>query len=336
MNPLERNRWICFGKGALHGKDAQIARLREDFAAHFEDSIDYEPDTMINGLPQRLIVSKNKSVNNERKIYAYPGETFYAGDVVDCYDTKWLVTEVDQNKQIYTHGVMQRCNRELIWQNRKTGEIIRRWVTAEKPYYSNLNESKQLTISDREFKIQVTYDDETSLINLDKRFILEVIGDEPCAYKVTSVDTVTERFYEAGSVRGFLVLNMTQDLFDPTTDNAELGICDYIQPEKPAEPSPEPPPEQPTTPLSIEYNGRAAIRYGGSAKRFYVVGVEGGEEPPVWRVAGDIPDGKIMLRTGENDVWVQALDDVELEGKTFELSVTCGGQTVAIEVEVTA
>lgn len=209
MNPIEKNRLICFGKGASYAKDAMIARLQEDFARHFADSIDYEPDTMVNDIPQPLIVSKNKSITNERKIYAYPGSTFYTGDVVDCYKTKWLITEVDQNKQVYTCGVMQLCNCELIWQNQKTGEIIRRWVTAEKPYYSNLDESKVVTVSSREFQIQVTYDEETSQINLDKRFMLEIIAGNPCTYKVTSVDSVTERFYEAGSTRGFLVLNVT-------------------------------------------------------------------------------------------------------------------------------
>ena len=209
MNPIEKNRMICFGKGATHAKDAMIARLQEDFARHFTDSIDYEPDTRINDVAQPLIVSKNKSVTNQRKIFAYPGQTFYTGDVVDCYNTKWLIVEVDQNKQVYTGGIMQLCNCELIWQNPSTGEIIRRWVTAEKPYYSNLDESKVLVVSSREFKIQVTYDDETSQINLDKRFMLEIIAGNPCTYKVTSVDSVTERFYEAGATRGFLVLNVT-------------------------------------------------------------------------------------------------------------------------------
>lgn len=152
-NPLEKSRLINYGKGATHAKDARIARLKEDFAKHFADSIDYEPNAMINGVRQSLIVSQDKDILNVRKLHAYPGETFYTGDVVDCYDSKWLITEVDQNKEVYTWGKMQQCNRELIWQNTQTGEIISRWVTAEKPYYSNLNETQILTTSNREYKI---------------------------------------------------------------------------------------------------------------------------------------------------------------------------------------
>ena len=160
MNALEKNRWICFGKEATYAKDSRIAALQKDFANHFKDSIDYQPEAKVNGKQQELIVAKNKSVTNTRRIYAYPGETFYAGDVVDALNAKWLITEVDQNKEVYTKGIMQLCNRELIWQNRHTGEILRRWVTAEKPYYSNLDEAKPLTVSSREYKIQVTFDEE--------------------------------------------------------------------------------------------------------------------------------------------------------------------------------
>ena len=75
MNALEKNRMICYGKGMSYAKDAKIARLQEDFARHFADSIDYEPETLINGVRQQLIVSRNKSVTNERRIFAYPGDT---------------------------------------------------------------------------------------------------------------------------------------------------------------------------------------------------------------------------------------------------------------------
>ena len=52
MNALEKNSMICYGKGMSYAKDAKIARLQEDFARHFADSIDYEPETLINGVRQ--------------------------------------------------------------------------------------------------------------------------------------------------------------------------------------------------------------------------------------------------------------------------------------------
>lgn len=56
-NPLEKSRWINYGKGSISAKDAKIARLKQDFAKHFSDSIDYEPNAMVNGICQPLIVS---------------------------------------------------------------------------------------------------------------------------------------------------------------------------------------------------------------------------------------------------------------------------------------
>ena len=153
MNPMEKARVINYGRGAQYARDALAADLREDFAAHFCDSIDYQPEALVNGVRQRLIVSRNKNVVSEKKIIAYPGETFYTGDVVDCFGAKWLITEVEQNKEIYTSGKMEQCNRELIWQNPQSGKIMRRWCTVEKPYYSNLDKTVELTVSNRQFKI---------------------------------------------------------------------------------------------------------------------------------------------------------------------------------------
>lgn len=337
MNALEKNRWICFGKEATYSKDSRIAALQEDFARHFKDSIDYQPEAKINGKQQELIVAKNKSVTNERRIIAYPGETFYAGDVVDALNAKWLVTEVDQNKEVYTKGIMQICNRELIWQNRNTGEILRRWVTAEKPYYSNLDEAKPLTVSSREYKIQVTFDEETSLIDIDKRFMLEIIGESPKTYKVTSVDTITDRFYMSGDIRGFLVLNVTQDLYNPKTDRKDLLICDYIEPSV----APDPTPDQTTEgTITFTYSGSATIRQGGSAKKFtaHLYDAEGNEVNDAafeWHLEVDpVLAEKFTLSPDGDFARISALDYVELQGVTVQLIAKCGNVTGSIDVEV--
>lgn len=333
-NPLEKSRLINYGKGATNAKEGRIARLQQDFAKHFCDSIDYEPNAKVNGVCQPLIVSQDKDVLNVRKLYAYPGQTFYTGDVVDCYDSKWLITEVDQNKEIYTWGKMQQCNRELIWQNTQTGEIISRWVTAEKPYYSNLNETQILTVSNREYKVQVAYDDETSQIDLDKRFMLELVAGKPRTYKVTSVDTITERFYEGGTTRGFLVLNLAQDLYNPNTDNADLMICDYVDPNVLDFPG-----LTGKARVEITYSGAAQIRYGGSAKRFTACYYENDslseDFTSQWSI--HLSDGFAdMLEStiDGNTIWLRALDDVRIQGQVVTLSVDVESAHFDLEIEV--
>lgn len=69
-------------------KDVKIAFAKRDFAAHFKDSIDYEDNALVNGLPQKLVVSRSNSIAKEKKIWAYPGDSLNLGDIVDCYNCK--------------------------------------------------------------------------------------------------------------------------------------------------------------------------------------------------------------------------------------------------------
>lgn len=289
---------------------------------------------MVNGICQPLIVSQDKDVLNIRRLYAYPGQTFYTGDVIDCYDSKWLVTEVDQNKEIYTWGKMQQCNRELIWQNTQTGEIISRWATAEKPYYSNLNETQVLSVSNREYKIQVAYDDETSQIDLDKRFMLEIVAGKPRTYKVSSVDTITERFYEGGTTRGFLVLNLTQDLYNPNTDNMDLMICDYVDPDIVDYPG-----LTGKSRVEITYSGTPQIRYGGSAKKFTACYYENDcltdDFVSEWTV--NLPDSvsdMLEYTIDGNIIYLRALDDIRIQGQSITLSVNVKDAYFDLQIEV--
>ena len=51
-------------------KDVKIAFAKRDFATHFKDSVDYEDNTLVNGLPQKLVVSRSNSIAKEKKIWA--------------------------------------------------------------------------------------------------------------------------------------------------------------------------------------------------------------------------------------------------------------------------
>lgn len=244
-------------------KDVRIAFAKRDFAAHFKDSVDYEDGTLVNGNLQQLVVSRNNSSSKEKKIWAYPGDTLNLGDIVDCYNCKWLVTEIEPNDEIFLRGKMELCNRQIQWQNRLTGEIVSRWATLSKPYYSNNKESEIALTSQREYKVQMPFDDETSLIDLDKRFMLEVIGGEPKTYVVTSVDQSTERYNLHGKTQGFLVLNIRQDQYNSKTDNADLMICDYFEPNGSDDES-----SDVKIVADIKYSGNPEVKIGGSWKKF--------------------------------------------------------------------
>lgn len=158
---------------------------------------------------------------------------------------------------------MELCNRQIQWQNPITGEIVSRWATLSKPYYANNKDIIMTSLSQREYKVQMPFDDETALIDLDKRFMLEVINGEPKTYVTTSVDQSTERYELHGKTQGFLVLNIRQDQYNSKTDNAEKMICDYFEPNKIDESE-----IDSRVTATIKYVGKPEVRIGGSWKKF--------------------------------------------------------------------
>ncbi len=289
----------------------------------------------IDGVEEHLLII-SRDEPNEKTIRMMPGRSFRVGQIVTWKTTHWLITQKDEDDEISMRGKIEQCNRQLKWQNNETGEIITRWCTAEKPYYSNLFSDSTLTLSTREFKIQLPYDSETSKIGLDKRFMLDEIDGEPKTYRVTSVDAITERFDRDGESSGFLVLNVKQDLYNPKTDNKELGICNYFDASDSIT-------EQSTgvNRCSIVYTGKPSIRYGGSAKRLQFLrdGVLLSDSTSLsWSTDLGAESNKFEITTESSEFRIRALDFSELEGLIF--TVACDdistGDRATIALEVTS
>lgn len=318
MTIYERSRAINGAASKDTRKDVNLTILQRSFAKHFKDSIDYQPATLVNGITQQLLVSRNKSVVTEKLVRAYPGDTLPLGGVVDCFGCKWLITEIDPNRELCVSAKMEQCNQEVCWQNPETKAIHKRWCTMSKPYFSNLEQNKKTTISQREYKMQIPYDEETALIDVDKRFMLEFIGKEPKTYRVTCVDTMTERYQLDGSIQGFLIINLEQDQYIAERDNIELMICDYIVPTAAPE-------EQSITPV-IAYSGDAEIKMGGSAKVFTASFVRFNkpvDRVPVWTVDYlDAFNEYLTVSIEDNVLSIQADYAREMEGAVVKITLT--------------
>ena len=68
MLTFDRIRAIQGAAGMASRKDVNNAIIKKSFAKHFADSVDYHDDTLVDGVPQRLIVARNKNVPTEKKI----------------------------------------------------------------------------------------------------------------------------------------------------------------------------------------------------------------------------------------------------------------------------
>lgn len=288
-------RAIHGAKGLTNAKDAKVAAFRSQFAYEFDSSVNVEHNVLRNDVPQDFIIVPTKEGCN---LLARPGETFNIGDIIYWNTLHWLITDVNFHDNMTRSGKMVRCNRQIRWQNQYTGEIIERWCLVTKPYTSNIAEGMAIATSNREFKIQIPYDEETLLVDLDRRFLLEVINGKPKAYNVTSVDAQTNHYQDIAG--GFLIWNLSQGEYNPHTDNADLMIADYFDPKI------TPAPEAPLLPCLI--NGRNTIREDVQ-RRYNVVFYDAAGEittvPDVnWSI--DAPDVDIAVEEKELVIYLPA------------------------------
>lgn len=310
-----RRRLSAFGKTVreqnINFEQLQIKNLAPNSPAF--------KSTTINDIEQNLMVVRSGEIES-KYIYSMPNETFDVGSVVYWNQSHWLITQKDNDDDIITRGVMELCNREISWQDLDDKEIYKLWATIKKPYYNNLSDSSRITVSNREFKIQMPYTNESSKINIGKRFMLEKIDGEPKTYQVTSVDSITDRYDRNGEITGFININVKQDLYNPQVDNAELMICDYIEPGTERE-------IETTGEANIFFKGSPTVKVGGSIKWF--TGSGNGQ----WIVNSDFDP---EIKFDDDRIGVLVKEDYTLVGKVIELIYDVNGDTdkAVLEVEV--
>lgn len=212
----------------MTSRDRIISREKEALIAQFEKAPSAK-NTLVDGELKKMIVSSTQALN-EKTFVLMPGDTIKIGDIVVWENLHWLVVELDFDNTIAYKGRIAQCNRQIRWQNLVTKNIIERWCLMTKPYTSNVTNGTQVSVSNREYKVQIPYDDETKLVDLDKRFMLEIIDGKPRTYSCTSVDQQTNVYQDLEN--GFIVWNLSQDEAGRPGDNAELMICDYVEPEE--------------------------------------------------------------------------------------------------------
>ena len=315
-SPLERSRAINGDFGHKYLKQTQIAKIRADFAAHFCDSPDYQPEDQakVNGEPRKLIVAKHKSELTQKDVIAYPGEEIGLGDMVECYGAHWIVTQKDPNTDMYSRGLMELCNTKISWQNPDTLDIVERWVLIKNPYSTNVKESQTLTTLNGKYEVYITKDEESLAVPPDKRFIIGEAGGKPLVYKLTFPDINAETFDEQG--RGIIVWNLVSEENIRESDNLELMIADYVEPTMS---SVKPGDEAPLYTATIRGNNTVIVGYS----RIYTC---------------DFTDGNGIIRPAEklsNIVWTISCDRsveqyVTLEPNGVECRVSVADEDDAI------
>lgn len=297
-------------------KEIDIHKMQKFISQHFKDTSVFEENTLIDGCKQKLIVMKGKG--DMKKIMAYPLQTFKQGQIIDCYNKKWLVTKIDQNQQIYTMGEMMYCPYFLDFQDSQ-GNII------SLPYLidgsgGSLDENKIVTTSNSSRKIKMQFNKYTQNFYIDKRFMGQIFNGIPQCWKVKELDAQTEE--------NILIVSLEKDEFIESVDNTELGICNYL------------PPKNINPIINITCNGNLQVNAGGLPKTFTAqVNDEQGNiitSPTiVWEIG--IPEGYekyITSQTGRDTISISSIDTSFIIGKTFKLKATYESVSSEIDVKV--
>ena len=159
------------GRHGSTRRDRIVEKSKRDTLRMGPDSPAYK-EVEIEGIPHHMMIISS-TVTNQKIIRTMPGDNFEIGKIMLFSKSHWLITERDADDEITVRGKIELCNRSIQWQNHDTGEIITRWAVVDKPYFSNLNEDVYMTISSREFQVKIPYDEESALLDVGKRLMME-------------------------------------------------------------------------------------------------------------------------------------------------------------------
>ena len=196
-----------------------------------QESITFQEDTLRNGEPQKLLVTKTDNVR-KMNVHALPGEELCLGDVIWCYNHYWIVTDMYATDIIEHRGIMRQCNINLRFQV-GTNEIYERPAVLDSGVYSTTLQTSDIAdIPNQQYKLYMHRDEQTEKIGRDKRLATEQWYDSD-GNKILNVFRVTA--FESDGVsygdRGLIIFRLRGDQYSPTIDNYDEMVCDYIPPD---------------------------------------------------------------------------------------------------------
>ena len=249
----------------------------------------------------------------------------------------WLIVHEDDRTQFHQFSILK-CTWVYRWVS-KIGGKRRVYECLGAPRKQNSYNSGvwldyvSQTVENQEVMWLPTNND-TKTIFYDTKFLKSSPGRyPPLAWKVSKIeDTATE---------GISRFTMTQEQFNPVTDNADKMIADYY--ESAVEPEIFETEETPImSNLEITYSGSPAVKAGGGFKKFALKSRTDGKlvdctEEVSWSI--DFPDGDLeQLETSVNaNIFkVKCKPDYLLIGKTFTITATTEHSSKSLIVEITS
>ena len=299
-------------------RDRVIEHSKRDIQLYMNSSPSFKKNIVVNdNNTQDFLIYKTKN-SWEKTFCTMPDESVNMGDYLFYTNQKWLVNFVDIDNEIYTTGTIIVCNKFLKWQD-ENGFVIKRLVNIKKRDNDSLYEQKLITTLDGTLDVTLPYDDDTKKIDVDKRFMVELINGKPKVYKIVSVDYLSNTLDEHGVIHWY----MEQDEFNPETDSVENMIADF-------KPDIDNENENITTNnnenisvtkrCDIKFDGSSNLKIGGSWKLFKSLFYDNNDDiidniQAVWTIESDFECETQIIN---NDIKIKLSDEVE-NGAEFKI-----------------
>ena len=246
----------------------------------------------------------------------------------------WLITHFDDRPQFRQFSILK-CLWIYKWVAKVDGKRVVHQCLAPPRNQNSYNSGTWLDytfqiVENQSIAIMPTNDD-TRTIAYDTKFLISEAGRyPPIAWKISKIFNSFN-----GDITRF---TMTQEQFNPATDNAELMIANYY--ESAVEPELPEIEETPTiSDLEIIYSGSPAVRAGGGYKKFTLKERINGSLVDVtcdveWSVDFNGNEDKIQCSVMDNIFKVKCVNDYSLIGKTFTITAENEYSSKSIIVEV--
>lgn len=248
----------------------------------------------------------------------------------------WLIVAEDDRLQFHQYYILK-CTWVYKWISVKDGHRVIHECLGCARKQNSYNSGKWLDYVTASVENQEVFwvptNSDTKTILYDTKFLKSEAGRmPPLAYKVSKIeDTATI---------GITKFTMTQEMYDPVRDNAELMIGNYflpyVEPELPNV-------EEIATiyDLEITYSGSPAVRAGGGYKKFVLKSRVDGElvdctEDITWSIDFGGNEDKLETSIARNIFRVKCKNDYSLIGKTFTITAQVKNSSKSLIVEVTS
>ena len=246
----------------------------------------------------------------------------------------WIITHLDDRSQFRQFSILK-CLHVYRWVSRVDGKRrIYECLGAprnQSSYNSGVWLDYTFQVPENQHIAMLPTNDDTRTIGYDCRFLLSDPKRKPAlAWQVSKIMSSFN-----GDITKF---TMTQEQFNPSTDNADLMIANYWESAiEPILPELE---EVPTVSnFEIICSGSFAVRAGGGYKKFVLKELVDDELIDTsanveWSVGFDGNEDKLECSIQDNICRVKCINDYSLIGKTFTLTATTESGSKSIVVEV--